>query len=482
MKHWCGPLGVGRFHWTITGGALPLEVTIAGQQIDVDEHTVDIPCQQMRREYLSGPQPDDSVVDVVAKVVDSVGLSGFTSIAIGFISDAPHLSVEEVRVFAGVQDAFFDIKPWPFDYSLSDPVERVALVRYREAGTRLWQYAIPLPDPPQNWCSYWCFWPHTSDLEQNREYEYQAAWMWMEHPWDWREQLPLGEAWWRSWTSPDSMHWTESQFFRTFGVDQVVVRTEQDKVIVSWRARGGVVHTWLTSPDWPGVIWADPANPYRRPKPTLRHEASWTSAVFRGLPPDTTFTVTFKRALPDMFVQAAAQQSVVRTTSNDAALIPHVFDPRNVKVSFVPDGLQVEWNGQFPYWWVETDLYADDARLASARLSFRRIATLSILPTGPITVQRQGVHFRHSASQMQKVLYLNLRPGGISSVEARYPFVCMAWKINPVSSNPEHYLDTYFHSAGQQEQVGITPITSFWLSADGNWPYSKCVLGDAVGP
>ncbi len=347
-RHWCGPLGVGRFHWSISGGTEPLEITIAGQLVNPEDRSVDIPCRQIRQEYLSGPQPSASVVQVIAEVRDSDNQSGSAAIAIGFVSDAPTTQIDEIGVYAGVYDAFFSVRPWPTNHSPMDPLPRLALVRYRETGTTSWNYVIPLPAEPQNSCGPWCGRPHVSDLKQNQDYEHQAAWIWMELPLQWGERPPAGEGWWRSWASPEAMNWTEPRNFRTYGVENVVVEARDHSVTVSWRERGGKVHTWLTSPDWPGAIWTDPLNGHRWPYPTTDQEGEWSTAVFRGLPPDTNFNVTFKRTLPARFVQTAPQEYQVRTRPNASALTPGVFDPRSVTVAVVDDDLEVEWNDQSP--------------------------------------------------------------------------------------------------------------------------------------
>lgn len=482
-RHWCGPFGVARFHWTIAGGTEPVQLTVAGQPVDADELTVDIPCAQMRKEYLSGPQPADSVIDVLAEATDSDNRRASASIAIGFVSDAPQTQIEEVSVVAGVHDVFFYIDPWPYSRTPTDPVGRLALVRYRTHGTTAWSYTFPLPEPPQNSCGYWCARPHVSDLERDKDYEYQAAWMWLDLPWGWRDSLPSGEARWRSWTSPEAMNWTDTQRFRTYGAEEVAIEATDHSLTVAWRPRGGKVHTWLTSPDWPGAIWTDPENSYRWPGPTIEQEAGWSTTIFHGLPADTRFTVTFKRTLPVRFVQAEPQEYQVRTKQDQAPLTPGVFDPRSVRVALVDDKLQVEWNGHSPDWWAVVSLRdASGFPIGHTRLSYRRSYSLSLPNADVKYVQRQQMVIERFDKVRETVLFLNLRPDGRMRTGGRYPFVCMAWKIELPPTNPDLTLDWYFHSAWLKSRADTTPTKSYWVSSDGNWPYSRCVLGDSVGP
>lgn len=97
-------------------------------------------------------------------------------------------------------------------------------------------------------------------------------------------------------------------------------------------------------------------------------------------------------------------------------------------------------------------------------------------------VQRQQMVIDHYESISGTVLYLNVWPTNRAQVADEYPFVCMAWKIELAPTNPDLILDRYFYSAWLKSGADIAPVESYWLSRDGNWPHSRCVLGHAVGP
>ncbi len=481
-SNWCTPLNVGRFVWSIEGGAHPLELTVAGHSVDATSGSVEIPCHQLRAENLSGPQDNHVLREVMAHVVDANGLTGAASTYVIFVSDAPKQLIEGVRVFAGMHDAFFDIEPSPYRNAGLQPIEQLATVRYRRLGADDWTYLIPLPGPPQNCCGYWCVSSHVQELERNTDYEYQAAWMWHPIPWQQQRVSPLDANWWRTWTTAESLRWTESQRFRTYGEEPLLVQAVDDTITVLWPNSAGVVHTWLTSPDWPGVIWIDPANTHRWPTLTVSHDEKWSRAVFRGLPPDTTFHVTFKRALPDSFEQTSAQVAEARTPSQSEGGTAGVFDPGTVEINVGLGTLNVDWIGQSQQWKMETFLLVNQDRRHQESERYQDYDNSSALPSGLVSLQRQGARFRYVDNRNDNVLYLSLRPSGGLANEFRYPFVCLAWRIESLAEGPDSYLDRYFYSSPRHRLERVTPIASYEITGNGAWPYSPCRLGDPMGP
>ena len=482
--NWCTPTNVARFSWTIEGGTEPLQITIAGQRVDPASRSAEFPCHQIRASLLPGPQHNHVLLNVTARVEDANGLTGDASTIIIFASDAPREQIKGVRVYAGIHDAFFSVSPWPFVSDGPYGIDQLAIVRYRKAASTDWSYLSPLPAPPQNCCGYWCFASHVRDLERDTDYEYQAAWMWHTQPWLSLQNGKLDLDWWRTWTTAESLRWTDIQQFRTYGTDLFEVDATGDAVTVRWPDRGGVVRIWLTSPDWPGVVWTDPDNSHRWPAASNPQQKDESTAVIRGLPSNTNFLVNFARALPSSFAQTPVQLKETRTLRSSESGSSLVFDPADVEIVVGLDTLKVEWRSEPTIWHGRPFLIVDEERRTlEAIQEVERFGTGDALATLTETSSNQThvVRFRYVKADIDHVLYLNLRPGNESTADSRHPFVCMAWRVESNAAGPVSYLDRYLYSMPHDQLEQVVAIPPIDVDDDA-WLTSECTLGDSIGP
>ena len=310
VSEWCAPLGSARVSWTMEDGTPPFRVSIDNLVSVVDSGFVDIHCDQIKRMFATGNASQHRIVTLRVVVRDAAGRSISSSVDLGLVSAAPTEQIESIGVLTGYQDAHFMARPWPFQSAQQigdSPVGVVAIVRYRALSETTWTYLLPLPPPSQSGCGHWCAASHVNDLLPDTDYEAQGAWMWhsghfgatdgggawweLEH---WKDV----DGWWRSWTTPEALTWSEPHRFRTFGDLAVGAEATSDTVRVTWPASRRTIHALAYSPDWPGTVWVDRDNSYQWRRGAELEAGKPMSALIGGLPADTQFEVLLETALP----------------------------------------------------------------------------------------------------------------------------------------------------------------------------------------
>ncbi len=223
-------------------------------------------------------------------------------------------------------------------------------------GDRTWQYGTAFPPPSQSGCR-WCKASHAGGLRPETDYELQAAWMWnacpgwhsgcaSHDPW-WREDSNR-EDWWHPWMDADRIHWSESFHFRTRGHPRLSSVATSDTIVVSWPSTTGQYWVTATSPDWPGVIWADPDNSYQEQRTIEAERHATMSAVFREIPADTPFKVTVRERVPAGFGESPTSVAYVRTGSEVSSNGLRLTEPSDFEVRFVNEVLQLEYSEGWP--------------------------------------------------------------------------------------------------------------------------------------
>ena len=468
-REWCAPLGIARVSWTIESGTPPFRLTIGGIPANADVGYVEIPCETIRAVYADGPLPEHRTVALIARVEDSQGLTAIQSVEVGVVSGAPKEEIETIDLDVGARD--IHILPYPWSYRLqespSTPIGMVAVARYRAAGEQAWTYVTPLPPPRQSGCGYWCFASHANDLQPGVTYELQAAWMWNAYfAWypgwsEWLEQETEQGTWWRRWTTPDTLRWSETQQFRTYDAPQLSAEATSDSLIVDWPAVPGRYEAMAFSPDWPGVVWVDPDYAYLRHQNALPDGLGMMASTIGGLPADTLFELKVQQLLPWSFHPAPAAFVQVRTLPGQTDR-KRWADPSDIAVVMTDGGVRAEWTQQWPFASTGLTMYSypyDHGRLE--RLEHRWILPAEPYPGEVVTIDRLGgrpvqVVYPELPPGTSWRLFIKRRPGYRSTWRESLPYICMLWEIRMPTNNPETHLDHYFHSVVQSESPGVS--------------------------
>lgn len=484
VSEWCAPPGIARVSWTIRGGALPLRVMIGDIVVDAGDGHVNIPCDVIRDEFAGGPKSQHQIVSLEVMVEDAESRSAKVSSLLGVVSRAPSQTIESIAIRQGTQDAHFSPRPWPFRFAddiPGQPVGLVAIIRYRALGHPAWRYLTPLPPPTQSGCGYWCSSSHVNNLQPDTEYEVQGAWMWHSsydsasgRRWaGWWENETEHDNWWRSWTTPQELKWSEVQRFRTFGDLKLSGEATSDTLRVTWPASQRTVHALAYSPDWPGVVWSDRDNSYQWRRRAELEQGEPMSALIGGLPSDTPFEVVVITALPWQFAPARPATIQIRTQSESIEGLARLADPNDIDVRFADNTLVVEWTKQWPVMYTRARL----SPVAVGQHSPRRGKwTGAPTPSGldPFDEQltrRVQVEFADLGPGTSWRLFINRTPGHMSKRGDSAPFLCMALDIRPTPDDPEAHLDHYLFSAWRSEAQEISAshvddVNHFWQGCE----------------
>ncbi len=480
VPEWCAPLGVARVSWTVRDGTVPLRISVGNIMVEAEHRFVDIPCELIRDEYAPGPRSEHQVVSLQVTVQDAEGRSARSTSPIGVVSAAPSQPLESIGVLTGVRDAHFAPRPWPYRFSQDtpgEPVGIVAIVRYRSLGRGDWTYLTPLPPPSQSGCGSWCAASHVNDLLPDTEYEVQGAWMWHSafasastgNRGGWWENETERDNWWRSWTTPESLQWSATMRFRTFGDLKLSGEATSDTLRVTWPALEGVFRALAYSPDWPGVVWADRDNSYQWRRRTELEQGKPMSALIGGLPSDTPFEVVVRTALPWQFTPATPATIQLRTQPGPAEGFARLADPNDFDVQLANDTLVVEWTKQWPVMYTSVSL----SRVpVSQHVPRRGEWTGAPTPSDfdPFDEQlnrRVRLEFAGLAPGTSWRLSINRTPGHMSNRGDPAPYLCMVLDVRPTPDDPGAHLDHYLFSAWGSEAQEISAshvdvVNSFW--------------------
>lgn len=342
------------------------------------------------------------------------------------------------------------------------PFAQVALGRYREVGSNNWRH-FDLSAMTRQSAPSFGYPALMSALEPMTTYEVQGAWIWALGD----QHLYLSEwtRWfeaWQDWLSPEAARWSESQRFQTGG--PVCPRTEvvgnsvtvlypstatpasETRIIADGcTSRQLGVLTWLTSPSWPGVIWAYGASSLR-PSYGMDPEAARAFvARYAGLPENTDYVLGIQQPLPHSFRQAPQQSVNVRTLSRPIHVTAPGVDPRDIEIRIGGDRIIVEWTNQEPYLDGSADLFLRGTTTRVRHSDWRQDATRTV------TV------YRHLGSQTAFILHVSLRAIKPLGDGSGFSNMCMIREIVIPPGGPDAYLDRFFFASSNNQPPTIIP-------------------------
>ena len=284
--------------WDIYGGEAPYTVRALGHESVSPTQEMRIPCLDVRDSAPSTDSKRHLSLNIPIQVDDALGSTTSADVPIRVLASEPSTTFDHMHVWPGWYDASAIVAP--SDWSVGSfgaeglggvgterfgPFVPVAIGRYRAVGTRMWSYfdlsVRPKPSAPS--FSYPAL---MSGLEPLTRYEVQGAWMWGLA----RHQRSEGARWfaaWKRWLPLEDASWSRSQIFETGGTVCPITEVVGNSITVlhpsttgnlsgtepnadACTTRNLGVLTWLTSPDWPGVIWAYGA---RAPRPSGEQDA-----------------------------------------------------------------------------------------------------------------------------------------------------------------------------------------------------------------
>ena len=486
----CGVGGNVALRWYIDEGVPPYTASIEGfDAMTVDEARVEVPCADIRAQFLDGDPKNHVQVELAVHVVDANGREGRAdSASLLLLAPAPRHTPPTVEEFiVGYTDMHVRFNRWRYRYPMDrghrqddELVSAIAIVRYRPIDGSDWRYSTPYPGRSQNSRGYTP--AHAADLEPDTEYEAQLAWVWyvstpgqsayhiggLRRHWridfDWLREQGV-DRWWRDWNDADALRWSTSQRFHTLDSDLAPVATATaDMISVSWAGHSHGYIVSARSPDWPGVIWFSRDNPH----PPLRDDGL-RSAVLGGLPPDTEFEVQVEPTYVYGFTDPPPARINVRTAPDGPELEPGAADPNDVFIELSGRRLRVEWTEQDS---VRTVLRARTGGTPGESVRGWHSGQPANLHAGG----RVGVTWQDLPADSSLQLYLNREPDWDNKTDS---YMCAIWDVRTPTENVEAYLDRHMYSAyGERNEfvvAGRVPddYTDLW------W---HCTLWLSIGP
>ena len=518
IKQWCVPHGTARVRWRVLGGTPPFQLSISGLRANADRGFLDIPCDWILNEVLGGKLEDHAIAEMDVHLKDSAEHSLTASVSVGVVGRPPEGHIDEIRMIPGPYDVSVIPNPWTFRIpepgdTTDLPIGQVAILRVRPIGERTWQYGTAFPPPSSGSCR-WCRASHAGGLRPETGYELQAAWMWhagystrSQPTWSpWTVYLPNKDkwwtiTWWESWISSGRANWSQSFHFRTLGNPQLSAEASSDTIVVRWPATTGEFEVTATSPDWPGVTWADPNNGYPYPRWEQGKSDGVMSAVLQGMPPDSEFEIRVKQFVPAL---VSEPWSVVRVRTlaetGEDARTPGLADPRAFDVRLIDNVVQLAWDRAFPIANTSPILIRfdnhgtgfDEITETASRTTWHTEDDFGLelflqQDTDRIRTDRMRVNFPPVPYDSYLQLNISRTPGQASTDALRVPFQCVVWKIRVPAVDPRSYLDTYWHSSeehGAPVLVRATPRQPVRFQ-DGTrqwtWTYPECKMDRLTG-
>ena len=476
---WCTHKGTFNVRWQVSGDSPRYRIYLfghgeIGRTDNGEDGSAELSCVEIRSQF-GDPLLENVLVELVFHASGSnqgeLHDSAQRAAVLGLLAAAPPERLEQIAVNSGwtefaatpvrtesdpdnryvihhPRNSLSMHQPWSFDV--------VAVGRYRRQDQDTWTYFMPYP--PCLPRPYGCYRRHVGGLAPDTRYEVQLAWAWLPrdvHPRGPLEELYIGRAdlplfaeprsWWQQHNDPQAMRWSEAQVIRTPPPPTLTVSTSSDAIRVSWPIAQGLHDVRLTSPDWPGVIWAERYN--SRPWDRVREDvnAKTMTATISGLPSDTPFELTVSTYSSESSPHELLSQISARTTPGEPQPFHAPADPLSIRVSTHDRNIYVTW--------VEHREMSTGIRLASNNPRFvgptqearyhrlnsfdswmpprlRRVQTTSQF--GPLP---EMTTWRLSVNRIP--LFWNLNE--LNTL----PFVCMQWEIRIGATNPELYYDHY---------------------------------------
>lgn len=460
---WCGPGVSVLLTWEIFGGEAPYRVSAVGHESGDSVEEMQIPCLDMRRAVAEASNAHMRADERIL-LEDALGATPAFSLPIRFVVDPPSEAFTGMRIVAGWYEAsalaISDWWPAGRGKEQIGPFVSTAVGRYRPAGEEDWIYFDLSHSPPQSDRPY-NYPVLMSPLRPNKQYEVQGAWIWAPRFPCVREEC-FKPAELLPWFPPERLRWSASQRFWTGGPvniditvkgNSVAVRRTFDDMetrLIDYPAgTGGAalpqVVTWLTSEDWPGVIWT-----YGRDNPRPSADEDLESAMrfiskYSGLPENSRFTHTMQETLPSSFRQALRHSLAVTTGSAMRNGTAPQVDPSDVSISLGTRQIAVKWTDQHPYLSGTAALYFESGR--------RRIGEHALYQKG----SRVGIVFKQLSPSLQYRLYVSFRSREPLEDGIGLPNMCIIRDIQVPSAGSDAYLDRYFITSLQEPAAVKAP-------------------------
>lgn len=462
---WCGPGASIRFMWEIFGGEGPYTVSAAGKTAEGGAESITVPCAELRRRFVPEHWTGHTFVRVPIRVTDSLGSHSTAKIPLRIISSAPPTIFTGMRVISGWQDASaIAIHGSSYGGTLLTGYGgfvQAAVGRYRPVGSSQWIYFNLSQGLPPSGAGF-SYPLLMSPLRSNVQYEVQGAWTWTATENCYWYYCYSRLSAWQDWTTPEMLRWSEVQHFWAGGPLCVETEVVGSSITVSHIKRDSTLLapavatedcspirsqplTWLTSPDWPGVIWA---YNFRAPRPSWDEDpeaASRFIAHYLGLPQHSEFVLTIQEPLPRSFRQAPSQSVNVRTGATPIHVTAPGVDPSDIEIRVGGDRIIVEWTDQHPYLGVNIQLYSEN--------TFHSDRVISHLKDDG----RRGTTFMNLDGRSPFTLYISLQALEPLGDGSGYPFVCMVREIRLPPSGPDAYFDRYFATPTDETVAEVTP-------------------------
>ena len=479
---WCGPGLSVVLVWEVFGGEGPYTVRAAGYQATSPDDTLTIPCTAVRATSGQLHLREHGSIDIRVQLLDSLGVASGVEIPVRILADAPIKMHEGMRLTAGWHEASALSRhdDW-FEGHLFEPTGPfipAAAGRCRPVGTKDWIYFNLSARLPQSDRGFH-YPPIMGPLEVRTLYEVQGAWVWTALP-NCSYEGCRGLESWRDWTSPLVLDWSDMQQFRTSGPLCPIVDAANNSLTIKHSERVPAeksadtaykecalgahrVMTWLTSSDWPGVIWA---YPFRGSAPT-QDDALLASerfiARYSGLPENSAFEVHMQEPMPHNFHQPPIQSLSISTGERVGAETSPGVDPTDIMIRAGADQIIVEWTDQGPF------------LSSSVWLKSQRDTELSATEQRYRDGSRIGIVFSGLGTHREFDLYVSFPSVDDLPDGTRYPGMCVIREIHLPPGGPDAYLDRYLWAPSDQTLVKITPAAIPRIHFD--YPYNYHLAG-----
>ena len=197
------------------------------------------------------------------------------------------------------------------------------------------------------------------------------------------------------------------------------------------------------------MVWVDRDNSYQWRRRDEGAESGAMSAVIGGLPADTPFNVVVRLLKPPSFDQVAPATIAVRTSSQSAGTTLGWADPSDFDITMTGRVLAVEWTKNWPILYTSARLVPESTE-GSAGPKGRWVPAPRPSELDPFDEQlerRVRMVFPELRSGTSWRLYVNRRPGHMSTRNQPIPYLCMVWDIRVPQNNTAAQLDPYSFSS-----------------------------------
>ncbi len=474
---WCTHEGTFKVRWQVSGEShwyriYLLDLGEIGRTDSGEEGSATLPCTDMRDHY-GNPLLENKYVELIFHASGSNSNdSAQRAVVLGLLAAAPPERIDNVALFAGwssfagtpvwVHDTYPSHRPrsrlatnqpWSFDV--------VAVGRFRRLSQDTWEYFLPYPpclQPP-----FTCRRSHVESLAPDTLYEIELAWAWLprdvhsrglrDDPYSIQTDPPPFATLYLLWQPHNdlrAMQWSEARVIRTPPPPTLSVSASSDAIRVSWPTAEGLHWVSLTSPTWPGVIWADRHNsrPWDRVGGDLGAEAM--TSTIAGLPGDTPFDITVSTSRYSSVTVPSELQILSRTTPAEPRPFHAPADPLGIRVSTHDRSIYASW--------VEHQGMLTDAQVVytcpgveciEPRYTQRVDRLNSVDSWMPPLLRRAQTTYRFGPLPEMTTwrLIVNRYPYYWNLNDLNdLPFVCMEWEIRIGVTNPELYYDHYAFS------------------------------------